>query len=34
VPPDSGVPVLSVKAIMYFAPLPGICEIIPGLIEQ
>ena len=28
-----GVPSLSVKAIMYLAPLPGIWETIPGLIE-
>jgi hypothetical protein len=32
VPPDNGAPALSVNAIMHFAPLPGICEIIPGLI--
>ena len=33
VPPDNGVPVLSMKAIMYFAPSPGTCEIMPGLME-
>jgi len=32
-PPDKGVPALSVKAIMYLAPLPGIWEIIPGMVE-